>query len=113
MNTLPIGTAGKVLTSSGTAPQWSNVGDLLAGATLTYTVTGADAIAGYAVIDETGQSIVTNYGYSASSRVFMTYETASGPAVAANVSTRTGTSFRVYCGLMTAGDKINIIIVNP
>lgn len=103
-----VGASGQLLQSNGAgAPTWVGVGNLLAAASAVYVVTAADEIAGFAVVTPAGA-----LGYDASSRVIITLETASGPAQAAHISTRTATTFRVYTGAIAAGDIINYIIID-
>ncbi len=102
-----VGTAGQVLQSNGAAaPTWVNVNTLIAGITAQYTVLAADQTNGFATITPS----IT--GYSATSKIIVTYQSASGPAQAASVSNQAATTFRVYSGAMTTGDVINYIIVN-
>ncbi len=102
------GTTGQILQSNGAAaPSWVGVGNLLAAASAVYVVTAADETAGFAVVTPAGA-----LGYDASSRVIITLETASGPAQAAHISTRTATTFRVYTGAIAENDRINYIIID-
>ncbi len=101
------GTAGQVLQSNGgAAPTWVSVNSLIAGIASQYTVTGTDQTNGFATITP---SIA---GYGLTSKIIITYQSANGPAQAASVSTQTATTFDVYSGAMTTGEKINYIIVN-
>jgi hypothetical protein len=101
------GTAGQVLQSNGAAaPTWVSVNTLVAGLAAQYTVVAADQTAGYATITP------AIAGYSATSKIIVTYQSASGPAEAASVSTQTATTFQVNSGAMTTGDKISYIIIN-
>ena len=102
-----VGTAGQVLQSNGAAaPTWVSVNTLVASITAQYTVLAADQTAGFATITPS----IT--GYSATSKIIVTYQSANGPAQAASVSNQGATTFRVYSGAMTTGDIINYIIVN-
>jgi hypothetical protein len=101
------GTAGQVLQSNGAAaPTWVSVNTLVAGLAAQYTVVAADQTSGYATITP------AIAGYSATSKIIVTYQSASGPAEAASVSTQTATTFQVNSGAMTTGDKISYIIIN-
>jgi hypothetical protein len=101
------GTAGQVLQSNGAAaPTWVSVNSLIAGLTAQYSVLAADQTNGFATITPS----IT--GYSATSKIIVTYQSASGPSQAASVSNQGATTFRVYSGAMTTGDIINYIIVN-
>lgn len=102
-----VGTAGQVLQSNaGAAPTWVSLNSLLTNLAAQYTVLAADQTAGFAVITP------TIAGYNITSKILVTYQTASGPAQAVAVSNQTATTFRAYSGAMTTGDIINYIIVN-
>ena len=102
-----VGTSGQVLQSNGAAaPTWVSVNSLIAGLTSQYTVLAADQTNGFATITP------AIAGYSATSKIIVTYQSASGPAQAASVSNQLAATFRVYSGAMTTGDIINYIIVN-
>lgn len=108
MSTLPIGTSGFVLSSTGTAPSWVSVGSLITNIAGQYTILAADETAGFAVITPAAAT-----GYTAASKVVITIEaTTSGFAQAAVITSKTGTTFTVSLGAITAGDKINYIIIN-
>ena len=101
------GTAGQVLQSNGAAaPTWVSVNSLIAGITAQYTVLAADQTNGFATITP------AIAGYSATSKIIVTYQSANGPAQAASVSNQAAATFRVYSGAMTTGDIINYLIVN-
>lgn len=101
------GTAGQVLQSNGAAtPTWVSVNSLIANMAARYTVVAADQTAGYATITP---SIP---GYNITSKIMITYQSASGPAQAASVANEAATTFRVYSGAMTTGDVINYIVTN-
>ncbi len=101
-----VGTAGQVLQSNGAAaPTWVSVNSLISTLATQYTVLAADQTAGFATFTPGG-------GFTAASKILITYQSASGPAEAASVSTQTATTFQVYSGAMTTGDKITYIIIN-
>jgi hypothetical protein len=100
------GTAGFVLQSNGAgAPTWVSVNSLVSTLATQYTVLAADQTAGFATFTPGGS-------FSATSKILITYQSASGPAQAASVSNQTATTFQVYSGAMTTGDKITYIIIN-
>ncbi|MBS1902885.1 MAG: hypothetical protein JSS75_04205 [Bacteroidetes bacterium] len=103
------GNTGEVLQyNSGSAPTWVPVSTLISSLAFQHTVTAPEAAAGVVTISG-GGNLPT--GYSATSKIIVTYQTSAGPAQAFTVSNQTATSFDVYSGAMNAGDKINYIIV--
>jgi hypothetical protein len=108
------GTSGQILQSNGAgAPSWINVGNLLANASFSLTAIAADVTNGYFTVNTTTvPTLVTGYGYDASSRVIVTLESASGPGQVATVTDRAASSFRVYTGAIAVGDVINVIIID-
>jgi hypothetical protein len=102
-----VGTAGQVLQSNGAAaPTWVSVNSLVSGLSAQYVVLVADQTAGFATITP------AIAGYSITSKIMITYQSASGPAEAASVSNQAALTFQVNSGAMTTGDKITYIIIN-
>jgi hypothetical protein len=108
------GTTGQILQSNGAgAPSWTNVGNLLASASFSLTADATAETNGYFTVNTTSvPTLVTGYGYDASARVIVTLESASGPGQVVTVTNRTANSFRVYTGATTAGDIINVVIID-
>lgn len=109
-----VGTSGQILQSNGaSAPSWINVGNLLASASFSLTAVAADVTNGYFTVNTTTvPTLVTGYGYDASSRVIVTLESASGPGQVATVTDRGASSFRVYTGAIAVGDVITILVID-
>lgn len=108
------GTTGQILQSNGAgAPSWVNVGNLLASASFSLTADATAETNGYFTVNTTSvPTLVSGYGYDASARVIVTLESASGPGQVVTVTNRTANSFRVYTGATTAGDIINVVIID-
>lgn len=109
-----VGTSGQILQSNGTsAPSWTNVGNLLASASFSLTADATAETNGYFTVNTTSvPTLVSGYGYDALARVIVTLESASGPGQVVTVTNRTANSFRVYTGATTAGDIINVVIID-
>jgi len=113
-----VGTTGQILQSNGAgAPTFVNVGSLLGNATFAYTCIAADATNGYASINTTTvATLISSYGYTVTSKVIITYESATGPAQVAMIGDRDlvvpANGFRVYSSAMGTGDKIYIVVIN-
>lgn len=110
-----VGTSGQILQSNGAgAPTWTNVGNLLAAASFTLTAVAADVTAGYLTVDVTTvPTLLTGYGYDASSRVMLTLESVLGPGgQVVTVTNRGAADFRIYTGALEVGDKVHVIIID-
>ena len=109
-----VGASGQLLQSNGAAaPSWVSVGNLLAAASFSVTADAADVTNGYFLINVTEvPTLITGYGYDASSRVMVTLESASGPGQVVTVTNRGAADFRIYTGAIEVGDRVNVVIID-